>query len=124
MFFSSPHQLGREGEEAARRFLEEKSYRMLAANYRCPLGEIDLICKDGQTLVFVEVKSRRDTRKGLPEASVTAEKQKRLSKIAEWYLKENHYRGEYPVRFDVVSVLEPADGTGRHMELFRNAFGV
>ncbi|MCE5241767.1 MAG: YraN family protein [Syntrophobacteraceae bacterium] len=94
---------GREGEEIAADFLSRRGMAVLDRNFRCPLGEIDLVCKDGGRIVFVEVKSRRSRTCGLPQEAVSPAKQRRLTLVAQWYLKRKGLdRG--PARFDVVAV--------------------
>ena len=94
---------GLEAEQQAASFLENLGMRILERRYRCPLGEIDLVAKDGETVVFVEVKARRSTAFGLPEEAVGFAKQRRLARAAEAYLA---FRGlhDSPARFDVVAV--------------------
>ena len=77
-------QVGRLGEEAAVAYLRERGYRIIATNYRCPLGEIDMIAKQGETLVFVEVKSRTGKSYGLPQESITRQKQEKLTRLGHW----------------------------------------
>lgn len=96
--------LGLAGEEFAARFLTEAQLIILERNYRCSLGEIDIIAQDGQTLVFVEVRSRSSGRLGWGEESVTFRKQQKLKQVASYYLKEKGYRNFPLLRFDVVAV--------------------
>jgi putative endonuclease len=112
--------LGREGEEAAVRFLKKKRFKIVERGFRMLRGEIDIIAYDRKTLVFVEVKSRSRAGFGAPEESVTFSKQDQLRKIAQGYLVKNRL-GDIPCRFDVVSVSMNDDGrpTIRH---FENAF--
>ena len=97
--------LGRWGEELVARHLAARGWRILAANYRCRFGEIDLIVQDGGYLAFVEVKLRKDSRFGLPLEAVTQRKQERLRATAQLYLAE-HPNPRQP-RFDVAEVLAP-----------------
>lgn len=109
--------LGRRGEEEAARFLAERGFAVLERNVRSRLGEIDLVAREGRTLVFVEVKARREGRGDPPEAAVTADKRRRLARLALQYLRRTR-RGEVPCRFDVVAVTLDAGGrlTGlRHL---------
>jgi putative endonuclease len=94
---------GRRGEDLAAQFLAKRGVRVIAQNFRCPLGEIDLIGRDGETLVFVEVRSRAGKAYGLPQESVTRAKQRRLTRLAQWYILKNHLERQ-PARFDVVAV--------------------
>ncbi len=110
---------GRLGEELAADRLESEGYRILERNYRCPFGEMDIVARDGESIVFVEVKSRRSARYGDPQAAVGVRKQETLSRIAQYYLKERNLRG-CPARFDVVAVRILPEGN--RVELIRNAF--
>jgi len=101
--------LGLRGEEEARRLLERKGFRILAARFRSRLGEIDLVAEDGETLVFVEVKTRLSSACGPPEESVTAAKQRRLVRMAETFLMARGLHGR-DCRFDVVAVDAREDG--------------
>jgi putative endonuclease len=112
-------ELGRRGERIAERHLKRKGYRILERNFRGAGAEIDLIAMDGETLVFVEVKTRRTTRSGMPEEAVNPHKQRHLRRAGEVYAG-NHRAHDRPIRFDVVAILE--DGSGRHLELLKDAF--
>jgi putative endonuclease len=92
--------------------------RIIVRNYRTAQGEVDLIARDGDTVVFVEVKARR---RGEPAEAVTAEKQRRLTLAALHFLKR-HRLLEYPGRFDVVAVVWPESGRVPSVEHFRDAF--
>lgn len=100
---SSLRQLGMIGEEIAFAYLSRLGYHLLERNYRCRLGEIDLIMLDGSFIVFIEVKARRGTHFGVPQEAVGAAKQARIRRLAEHYLqcKDNE---DYQLRFDVVAV--------------------
>ena len=93
---------GRRGEALAAAYLRKKGYCILAAGYRSPYGEIDLIAEDGEFLVFVEVKLRASVSHGLPEETVTPRKQEKLRLTAETYL-QTHETNKQP-RFDVVAL--------------------
>jgi putative endonuclease len=95
--------VGRRGEEEAARFLEKQRLVILDRNVRSRLGEIDLVARDGQILVFVEVKARREGRGDPPEVGVTGRKQRRLGRLAQHYLKWKGL-GEVRCRFDVVAI--------------------
>jgi putative endonuclease len=111
--------LGNRGEEIAAKYLEEQGYKILARNYRCLLGEIDIIACDNEDLVFIEVKTRTNLAFGLPQESITRSKQFRIRKIALHYLAEKRpLYSKY--RFDVVSIL--LNNEECQLELFRNAF--
>ncbi len=92
--------------------------RIIARNYRTAQGEVDLIARDGDTIVFVEVKARR---RGEPAEAVTPEKQRRLTLAALHFLKR-HRLLEYAGRFDVVAVVWPESGRAPGIEHFRDAF--
>lgn len=114
--------LGNRGEETAAAYLEQKGYAILERQYRTPVGEIDLIARDGKTLVFVEVKTRRSARYGQPSAAVGWEKQRRIIRGAMWYMMNRQRQREAPpCRFDVVEVYAAQDHAWkvRHLE---NAF--
>ncbi|MBE0476856.1 MAG: YraN family protein [Coriobacteriia bacterium] len=96
-------ELGRRGEDAAAAFLERRGMRLLERNWRCPVGEVDLVAQDGDTLVLCEVKTRRSTRAGSPEAAVGATKQRRLARLAAAYAQDMPSPPER-VRFDVVAI--------------------
>ena len=111
--------LGKLGEDLACRELERRGYAIVARRYRRRDGEIDIIARDGETIVFVEVKAREDQAFGGGAAAVTAFKRRRIVQIAQDYLTR-HHRGDCPCRFDVVSI-QFADGAPV-FELFQNAF--
>ncbi len=97
------------GEDLALRYLARRGYRLVERNYRTRNGEIDLIVRKGDTLVFVEVKLRRTTGFGDPLEAVTPRKQATIRSLAERYLsdREPHFD---TVRFDVVGILAARDG--------------
>jgi putative transposase len=96
-------QLGDHGEDLAAAALKQQGYKILERNYVTPLGEIDLVAWQGKVLVVVEVKTRKSTRFGSPQEAVSATKQGRLRRLADYYLKAKRLTGS-PVRFDVVAV--------------------
>lgn len=96
--------LGRSGEDAAAAELTRLGLTILTRNYRCLGGEADIVAKDGETLVFVEVKTRSQLRHGLPREAVGWTKQQRLARAAEHYLHAADAE-EPPVRFDIVEVV-------------------
>lgn len=95
-------QLGARGERRAERYLANLGYGFVAANYRTRFGEIDLIMRDGDTLVFVEVKTRRARHQGYPEEAVTWFKLRHTVKAAEAYCIAQKYKGNW--RIDVVGI--------------------
>jgi len=115
---------GIKGEDEAARFLTRSGYAILEKNVRTRAGEIDLIAKEGRTLVFVEVKTRRDVVEGdPPQAAVHTRKQNRLAKLAHGYLKAKRIR-QTPCRFDVVSVIINDEGGVKAIRHIPNAFSV
>ena len=112
-------QLGDHGEDLAVAALKQQGYRILERNYVTPLGEIDLIARQGKVLVVVEVKTRKSTRFGSPQEGVSAAKQGRLRRLADYYLKAKGLSGS-PVRFDVVAVTLAGDAP--QVEIIQDAF--
>jgi putative endonuclease len=113
--------LGQRGEDAAARFLRRRGYRIVDRGHRSQHGELDLVALDGQTVVFVEVKTRTTAEMGEPGEAVDADKQRRLTRLALGWLKKNGLL-EQPARFDVVAVTWP-DGAWRPtVEHHRDAF--
>ena len=111
--------VGNAGEEAAVQYLLQRGYHILQRNYRCRFGEIDLIARDGATLAFIEVKTRRSQRFGPAASAVTFEKQRHLIKASQMYMTQ--MRKAYELcRFDVVAV--EMDAHGLHIELVKDAF--
>ncbi|MFH1245906.1 MAG: YraN family protein [Candidatus Omnitrophota bacterium] len=99
--------LGKKGEMLARKFLRGKGYKIIAVNFSCRYGEIDLICRDRDVTVFVEVKTRSNCFYGLPQHSIGTKKINRLFSTAQFYIS-NYARGqseEGAFRFDVVSII-------------------
>lgn len=97
--------LGRKGESAAVRYLEHRGYTLVERNWTCRYGEADIIAYDEDgTLCFIEVKTRRSVEAGIPEESVTAEKQRKYEKIALCYLLEEDVGDGVPVRFDAIGI--------------------
>ncbi len=92
------------GEDIAVAHLLKNGYEIIARNYRCPLGELDIIASDENWLVFVEVKSRWSNRFGTPEEAITADKKARLTKLARYYLAID-LRREVPCRFDFIGIM-------------------
>ena len=91
-------------EDIAAEFLQRQGLELLVTNYRYRTGEIDLIMIDDQTLVFVEVKQRRDSQFGRPEESVGMAKQAKLRRTAASYLQHHDRSQSWPCRFDVVAI--------------------
>lgn len=113
--------LGDRGERAAVKFLKKLGYRILAKQHRNNFGEIDIIAQDGKTTVFAEVKTRSSANDGQPFEAVDVGKQARLTRTALAWLKK-HGRLEQRVRFDIVSIVWPDDGSEPQITHFPNAF--
>jgi putative endonuclease len=102
-------QFGASGEQLAADWLARHGYRVLARNWRSPLGELDIVSEQGTELVFVEVKARHGVRMGAPEEAVTPAKQRRLIRAAESYLMA-HHQEQRPFRIDVIAIDVAASG--------------
>ena len=112
-------ELGRRGEGVAEAFLRRSAYTIVARNYRCRTGEIDLVALDGPVLVFVEVRSRRGPEFGTPLESVDPRKQIRLARVARHFLAERGWH-DRDARFDVIGVR--FDEVPPHVEHVQSAF--
>jgi len=112
-------QYGEAGEALAARLLRRQGYRILETNYRTPIGEIDIIARERDTIVFVEVKARRSLHFGHPKTAGTAHKQRKLSMLALYYLKTTGQSGA-KARFDVVAISSAPERP--EVEIVRNAF--
>jgi len=111
--------LGKSGEDRAVTFLEQKGYSIIRKNYRTADGEIDIIARDGDTIVFVEVKTRRSLAFGVPEAGVDFRKQKQIKKIAGQFI--SHYQlFDRNCRYDIVALYY--EGTAVEIKYIKNAF--
>jgi putative endonuclease len=117
----SKEQIGRLGEKLGARFLRRRGYRIVARNYACPAGELDLIALDQDTVVFVEVKTRRDTEVARPEEAVNFHKRRQITAAAKYYLLQTGVQGR-PLRFDVLAVVL-REGCRPELEHFIDAFG-
>lgn len=113
--------LGARGEDLAVKYLKKKGYKLIERNYRCQWGEIDLVARQGDTLVFVEIKSRSSHDFGLPQEAVGRFKQEKLVQVARAYLAEHRLTENITMRFDVVAVQLTASGPD--IELIQDAFG-
>jgi putative endonuclease len=96
--------IGRQGEEIAFSYLQNRKYAVVERNFRCKCGEVDIIARDGKTIVFVEVKTRRATSFGPPQLSVTEFKQRQISKSALTYLALKGL-SQANARFDVIAIF-------------------
>jgi TIGR00252 family protein len=112
---------GRLGESLAAEFLVKQRYVILAHNYRKPYGEVDIIARDGKTLVFVEVKTRISSDFGSPFEAVDVRKQRRISRIAQEYLQSYDLVGA-PARFDVIAIRLDSDNRPVAIDHMQNAF--
>ena len=113
--------LGSRGERQAASFLAKNGFQILARRVANQFGEIDLVTLDGQTVVFVEVRTRKSTEAGHPAESVTAGKQQRLTRTALAFLKQNGLL-EHRSRFDVIAVIWPDGQKSPQIEHYKNAF--
>lgn len=108
--------MGTAYEKLAGAYLEQQGYEVLEYNYRCRIGEIDIVARQGVYLVFVEVKYRADNAAGNPLEAVTAAKQRTISKVASYYCLTHGYGTYTPCRFDVAAIL------GKQIKVIQNAF--
>jgi len=115
---SAKIQTGKEGEKIAAVFLKKNGYRIIETNFRCVLGEIDIIAREKGALVFVEVKTRKSAELGYPEQAVGINKQKKMSQLALWYLQKKN--ADTGARFDVVAIT--ISTSGNEIKLIKNAF--
>ncbi len=111
--------LGRQGEALAADHLLGKGYQIVTRNWRCPGGELDLIAREGDCLVFIEVRARRGQAMGSPEESITAAKQARLIALADAYLQEHEWAGDW--RLDVVAIELDRSGRLLRIDHYENA---
>ncbi len=113
--------LGRTGEATARDYLARRGVRIVAENYACAAGEIDLVGREGDTLVFIEVKTRTSRAFGAPQLAVHWRKQRQIVKAAQWFLAE-HRLGEVACRFDVLAICFLDQEAPPRIEWVRDAF--
>ena len=114
--------LGALGEKKAAEFLKKKGHRILETNFRCREGELDIISRDRDCLVFVEVRTRSSADFGTPEESVTRAKREKLVSVALAYL-QTHRNLPESWRFDVVAVEVDREGQTTRIEVIENALG-
>jgi putative endonuclease len=110
------------GEKLAREFLKKRGYKIIETNYRCPRGEIDIVVRKKDCLVFVEVRSKKSLEFGTPEESVTRIKRRHLKNTALHYL-QNHRGLPEAWRIDMVAVELTPEGKASRIELIENAVG-
>lgn len=108
--------LGAKIEQFVSEYLSMHGFTILEMNYRCKQGEVDIIAKDAQYYVFIEVKYRNSTKYGMPQEAVGVSKQKRICKAAQYYMYSHGFGDAVPVRFDVAAVLE------NKITYYKNAF--
>jgi len=113
--------IGREGEDLAEAFLLRQGYHIIERNYRLNFGEIDAIARDGETLCFIEVKTRETDCYGHPFEAVTPAKQRTIRKAAQVYLMEHPEESSVFIRFDVVGIRTDEQGAAL-IELLQDAF--
>ena len=106
--------LGKWGEGVAARFLQEKGYVLVATNYRCRWGEVDIVAQEGEELVFVEVRTRRGVEFGTPEESVTVAKARKLVATAQEFLQE-HGQNHASWRIDLIAIRSDGDRQVRNI---------
>lgn len=116
------YKLGLVGEEIAASFLIQRGYTILEKNFRSQQGEIDIVARDGEFLVFIEVKSYSFLSYGSPVGAVRKNKRQSIIHAARYYLYSNNIKNQ-DCRFDVVAIYRRRDGS-RAIELYRHAFGV
>ena len=102
--YQSRRELGQSGEDYATMHLINAGLDILERNYRCPKGEMDIIAKEGSTIVFVEVRTRSSGRFGWGEETITPQKKARLTRIASYYLKMHGFKKWPPIRFDLIAI--------------------
>jgi putative endonuclease len=113
--------LGKSGEAAARAYLERRGLRILAANFSCAAGEIDLVGRDRDTVVFIEVKTRRSDAFGPPQLAVHQRKQQQIVRAAQWFLAERQFP-EVACRFDVLAVTFSKRADPPRIDWLQDAF--
>ncbi|WP_058485542.1 YraN family protein [Defluviitalea phaphyphila] len=111
--------IGEWGEKLAVKFLEKQGITILEKNFRCKIGEIDIIAKEKEYLVFIEVKYRKNLSRGYPREAVNYYKQRTISKVALWYIQK-YKLWDKPCRFDVLEIL--GEYPNLKITLIRNAF--
>ena len=109
--------IGGIGEERAIRYLKNNEFKIVKQNYRCKVGEIDIIALKDNILRFIEVKYRKDESYGCPYEAVTGKKQNKIFKVSSWFLNENRQFENIQCSFDVISI------TDHRIEYIFNCFG-
>lgn len=111
---------GADAENTACAYLKNRGLRLIDRNCRSPYGEIDLIMNDNETLVFIEVRYRKDTRYGLAQETIGPGKQQRVIRSAQWYLQQNSKLSDRVCRFDIIAIT--GDDKNRSISWIPNAF--
>ena len=114
--YESTREKGRKTEQIAASFLAKQGITVIEHNYSCKIGEIDLVAREGTTLIICEVKYRKNTGFGYPEEAVDYRKQNKIRRVTQIYMLERHIPEDTKVRFDVISIL------GNSIKHIRDAF--
>lgn len=115
--------LGNLGESIAEKYLLKSGYAVVSKNFRCPIGEIDIIALNKNSLIFVEVKTRTSTKFGYPKEAVNYYKKNKIIKVAETFLSYNKKYANYLSRFDVIEILiDPKTFKLNNINHIKNAF--
>lgn len=114
-------QLGAEGEKLAAKFLKRRGYKIVQRNYRCKLGEIDIIASRKGILIFVEVKTRTTEEFGQPQHAITPAKKNQISKAALSYIRENNLARQ-SCQFDVIAIMFSSGSRKPKIQHIENAF--
>lgn len=109
MAFWNRKELGDAGETLACKFLKKSGYRILARNYKCPAGEIDIICSADGVIAFVEVKTRADDSHAAPENNIRSVKKRHIERTARFWIAQNG-QPDTAYRFDAISIVMPEAG--------------
>ncbi len=117
----SRKELGVKGEKLAAKFLRRRGYKIIQRNYRCKLGEIDIIAERDGTIVFVEVRTRQTEEFGPPQYSITAAKRNQISRVALCYIREKNLVGQ-SCRFDAIAITFSPGSRRPEIEHIENAF--
>ncbi len=113
--------IGFEGEKLAAKYLKRKGYKIIQTNYRCKLGEIDIVAEQNKIIVFVEVRTKHSEKLGLPQYSINTAKRGQISRAALCYIKEKKIVDQ-TCRFDVIAITFPSDSKEPKLEHIENAF--
>ncbi len=122
VYLSPTQQIGREAENIARKYLEKKGFKLITSNYRCYSGEIDLIMLDKEEIVFVEVRSRANSRFGSALDTVDANKINKLIRTATHFLQSKRWLYKKNSRFDIIAIHSLTDNM--QLDWIKNAFTV